>query len=47
MIEKGRYITPKRKLEKSLKTKWESKVLHGQYIISVDRELIGGEETLL
>jgi len=31
----------------SLKTKWESELLHGQYIRSVDRQLIGGEDTLL
>ena len=31
----------------SLKRKWESKLLHGQYIRSVDRQLIGGEDTLL
>jgi len=34
-------------LEESLKRKWESKLLHGQYIKSVDRQLIGGEDTLL
>ena len=26
---------------------WESKVLHGQYIRSMDRELIGEEDTFL
>jgi len=30
-----------------LKTKWESKVLHGHYIRNVDRQLIGGEDTWL
>jgi len=35
------------KLGESVKIKWESKVLHGQYIGSVDRQLIGGEDTLL
>ena len=41
------YSKLKRKLGKSLKRKWESKLLHGQYIKSVDRQLIGGEDTLL
>ena len=30
-----------------LKKNWESKVLHGQYIRSVDIQLIGAEDTLL
>jgi hypothetical protein len=45
--KKGRHSTCKRKLGVSLKTKWESKLLHGQYIRNVDRQLIGGEDTLL
>ena len=36
----------KRNLRVSLKN-WESKVLRGQYIRSVDRQLIGGDDTLL
>ena len=36
-----------KKLGEYVKIKWESKVLHGQYIGSVDRQLIGGEDTLL
>jgi len=34
-------------LEESLKIKWKNKVLNGQYIRSVDRQLTGGEDTLL
>ena len=37
----------KAKLEESLETKWESKGIQGQYIRSMDRQLIGGEDTLL
>ena len=35
------------KLGKSLKQEWESKVLHGQYIRSMGRQLIGEEDTLV
>jgi hypothetical protein len=45
--KKGRRSTLKRILEESLKTKWESRLMYGQYIRSVDRQLIGGEDTLL
>jgi len=31
-------------LGESLKIKWKNKVLNGQYIRSVDRQLTGGEE---
>jgi len=34
-------------LGESLKIKWKNKVLNGQYIRSVDRQLTGGEDTLL
>jgi adenosylcobinamide amidohydrolase len=37
----------KAKLEKSLKKKWESKVMHGQYKRHMDRQLISKEDTLL
>jgi len=33
------------RLGESLKRKWESKVMHGQCIRSVDRHLIGEEDT--
>jgi hypothetical protein len=32
---------------KGLKKKWESKVMHGQYIRSTDRQLFGEEDTFL
>jgi hypothetical protein len=35
------------KLGKSLKTKWKNKVIHGQYIRSLDRQLISEEDTFL
>jgi hypothetical protein len=44
---KKRHSIGKRKLVQSLKTKWEIKVLHGEYIRNVDIQLIGGEDTLL
>ena len=31
----------------SVKRKWESKVLHGECIGSVDRQFVGGEDTLV
>ena len=31
----------------SLKKKWKNKVMHGQYIINIDRQLIGEEDTFL
>ena len=37
----------KAKLGESLKKKWKNKVLHGQYIRNVDRQLISEEETFL
>jgi hypothetical protein len=47
MKQKGRHSTRKRKLAGSLKAQWESKVLHGQYIICADRQLIGSEDNFL
>jgi hypothetical protein len=41
--KKQRHSTHENKLGETLKKKWESKVLDGQYIRSVDRQLIGGE----
>jgi len=31
----------------SRKKKWKNKVMHGQYIINVDRQLISEEDTFL
>jgi len=32
---------------KGLKNKWENKVIHGQYIRNIDRQLISEEDTFL
>jgi hypothetical protein len=37
----------KEKLAESLKDKWENKVMHGQYIRSIDKHLISEEDTFL
>ena len=37
----------KARLGESLKKKWKHKVLHGQYIRNIDRQLIGEEDTFL
>jgi hypothetical protein len=37
----------KRRLAESLKEKWENKVMHGQYIRSIDKQLISEEDTFL
>jgi hypothetical protein len=34
-------------LRESLKTKWENNIMHGQYIRSLDRQLINEEDTFL
>jgi hypothetical protein len=34
-------------LAESLKEKWENKVMHGQYIRSIDKHLISEEDTFL
>jgi len=34
-------------LGKVLKNKWKNKVMHGQYIRNIDRQLIGEEDTFL
>jgi len=34
-------------LGESLKKKWKNKVMHGQYIRNIDRQLIGEEDTFL
>jgi 3'-phosphoadenosine 5'-phosphosulfate sulfotransferase len=33
------------RLRESLKTKWKNKVMHGQYIRSLDRQIISAEDT--
>jgi hypothetical protein len=37
----------KPRLEKVLKDKWKNKVMHGQYIRNIDRQLISEEDTFL
>ena len=37
----------KARLGESLKKKWKNKVMHGQYIRNIDRQLIGEEDTFL
>ena len=37
----------KTKLGESVKEKWKNKVMHGQYITNIDRELISEEDTFL
>jgi hypothetical protein len=37
----------KAKLEEILKKKWKNKVMHGQYIWNIDRQLISEEDTFL
>jgi hypothetical protein len=44
--QEGIYHT-KARLEESLKTKWKNKIMHGQYIRSIDRQLISEEDTFL
>jgi hypothetical protein len=37
----------KARLGESLKKKWKNKVMHGQYIINIDKQLISEEDTFL
>jgi hypothetical protein len=37
----------KARLGESLNKKWESKLLRGQYVRSIDRQLVSEEDTLL
>jgi hypothetical protein len=37
----------KARLGEGLKKKWKNKVIHGQYIRNIDRQLISEEDTLL
>ena len=45
--KKEGYQHIKAKFREFLKKKWESKVMHGQYIRSMDRQLIGEEDMCL
>ena len=47
MKQKGRHTTYKSRLRRVLKEKWESKVMHGQYIRNTDKQLISQEDTFL
>jgi hypothetical protein len=40
-------LNTKARLEESLKEKWENKVMHGQYIRSINKQLISEEDTFL
>ena len=42
----GRHRT-KARLREVLKEKWKNKVMHGQYIRNIDRQLISEEDTFL
>ena len=37
----------KARLEESRKKRWKNKVMHGQYIKNIDRQLISEEDTFL
>jgi len=37
----------KARLGESLKKKWQKKVMHGQYVRNIDRQLISEEDTFL
>ena len=37
----------KKRLREFFKKKWKNKVMHGQYIINIDRQLISQEDTFL
>jgi len=37
----------KARLEESLKKQWKNKLMHGQYIINIDRQLISEEDTFI
>jgi hypothetical protein len=42
VTQKGRHSTHNNNIRRTLK-KWDSKVMHGQYIRSVDRQLVSEE----
>jgi hypothetical protein len=46
-MEKDGIKNTKARLEESLKRKWENKVMHGQYIRSIDKQLISEEDAFL
>ena len=47
VTQKGRHSTHKSKIRSVLKGKWESKIMHGQYIRNEDRQLTGEEDAFL
>jgi hypothetical protein len=47
MTQKREAFNTKVRLGESLKKKWESRVMHDQYIRIMDRQLISEEDTLL
>jgi hypothetical protein len=46
VTQKGEAFNTKVRLGESLKKKWESRVMHDQYIRIMDRQLISEEDTL-
>jgi hypothetical protein len=46
-VKQGGIQNTKARLAESLKEKWENKVMHGQYIRSIDKQLISEEDTFL
>jgi ribosomal protein S4 len=46
-IKQDRIQNTKARLAESLKEKQENKVMHGQYIRSIDKQLISEEDTFL
>jgi hypothetical protein len=46
-MKRGGIQNTKVRLEESLKEKWENKVMHGQYVRSIDKHLISEEDMLL
>jgi hypothetical protein len=46
-MKQGGIQNTKARLEVSIKEKWKNKVMHGQYIRSIDKQLISKEDTFL
>ena len=46
-VKQGGIQHMKARLGESLKKKWKNKVMHGQYIRNIDRQLISEEDTFL
>jgi hypothetical protein len=47
VTQKGRHSSHKIKIRRVLKEKWESKIMHDQYIRSEDRQLTDEEDAFL